>query len=263
MTKKKIIVLSGFVATIVFSSCSSDDDHSSPASQLPKMPNVSLNYRASTQAVTLARDVESEGAVVSKKKGVSWINNLHLAGNVIHFDVEENWNTTSGHRFDTLEVSVKGTVIGTICVTQARNPFSSTRLPWATNDALYIYEPISSFELGGLELTKRVYNLEKTTKGKDSYKNYPAFAFCIEMNHDPENNMEWYLPSLSELESYANGDSFSGTPLARHNYWWSSTDDGYNGGAYNLYSGSIASRGAVSKYDQWWVVAFRNRRIEE
>ncbi len=35
----------------------------------------------------------------------------------------------------------------------------------------------------------------ETTNGNDSYRNYPAFAFCIVMNHDPENNMEWYLPS--------------------------------------------------------------------
>ena len=68
-------------------------------------------------------------------------------------------------------------------------------------------------------MTKLVYNLEKTTGGKDSYRNYPAFASCIEMNHDPENNMELYLPSDNEMRSYAIGQSFSGTPLARHNNW--------------------------------------------
>lgn len=83
--------------------------------------------------------------------------------------------------------------------------------------------------------------------GKDSYKNYPAFAYCIEMNHDPENNMEWHLPSLHEMGKYANGQSYEGTPFDKHNYWWSASENSLNGNAFSLYAGSTASRGAESK----------------
>lgn len=185
-----------------------------------------------------------------------------MSGKIISFDVEENTGTSSGHRFDTLVVAVNGIRIGTICVTQSRNPFSDNRLVWANANALYRKEPLNSSDLSGLEKTKLVYNLEKTTGGKDSYKNYPAFAFCIEMNHDPENNMEWYLPSEDEIRSYDHAQSYSGTPIARHNYWWSSSEDS-EGNAFNVYSGSIATRGAVYKGQDWWVVAFKNGKIEE
>ena len=236
-------------------SCGGDDEErgsTTKVTPLPQMNNVSLSYRASVETVTLPRDVQAEGATVSLKKGVSWINNIQLSGKIISCDVEENTGTSSGHRFDTLVVAVNGIRIGTICVTQSRNPFSDTRLVWANSKALYRDKPLSSANLGssnfgGLEMTKMIYNLEKTTGGKDSYKNYPAFAFCIEMNHDPENNMEWYLPSEDELRSYDHGQS--------------STED--HEGAINVYSGSTASRGPVSKSQDWWVVAFRNGKIEE
>ncbi len=141
---------------------------------------------------------------------------------------------------------------------------SYPRLVWANANAMYRNTPLATSDyLSGLEMTKLVYNLEKTTSGKDSYRNYPAFAFCIEMNHDPENNMEWYLPSEDVMRTYAHGQSYSGTPLVKHNYWWTSTENTLNGNAFNLYSGSIASRGAVSKSEDWWVVAFRNGKIEE
>lgn len=248
-------------------SCGGDDEESGGSASikvtpLPQMSNVSLSYRASAETVTLARDVEAEGGTVSLKKGVSWINNIHLSGKVLSFDVEENTGISSGHRFDTLVVAVNRTRIGTICVTQARNPFSESRLVWANANALYRKEPLNSSNLSGLEKTKLVYNLEKTTGGKDSYKNYPAFAFCIEMNHDPENKIEWYLPSEDEIRSYDHAQSYSGTPIARHNYWWSSSEDS-EGNAFNVYSGSVATRGAVYKGQDWWVVAFRNGKIEE
>lgn len=253
-----------FLSTGICTSCSSsDEDNNSQAKPLSSIDNVSLNYRSSVETVTLSRDVESEGAVVKLKKGVSWINNIRLSGNKILFDVEENTTTTSGHRFDTICVAVKGQIIGSVCVTQARNPFSDTRLAWANSNAMYLNKALSDKDLSGLEMTKLVYNLEKTTGGKDSYKNYPAFAFCIEMNHDPEHNMEWYLPSEDEIRSYAESQSYKGTPIARHNYWWSSTENQFNGSAFNVYSGSVASRGSVSKAGEWWVVAYRNGKIEE
>ena len=259
------------LASVLAVSCGGgDDDEDRPGSSvstkvepLSPMSDVSLGYRATSQEVTLSRDVQSEGAVVTLKKGVSWINNLHLSGKAITFDVEENTTVSTGHRFDTLVVSVKGTTIGTVCVTQARNPFSDTPLVWSNVGAAYRNAPMGTHGLSGLEATKLVYNLEKTTGGKDTYKNYPAFAFCIEMNHDPEHHMEWYLPSVDEMRSYAHGQSYSGTPVARHNYWWTSTENHLNGNAYNLFSGSTASRGAVPKAEEWWVVAFRNGKIEE
>lgn len=267
MSKKNLLVSSLIATTLAFSLVSCGDDEDSfndiKAAQLPKMDNISLNYHATSKTVILDRDVESEGAAISLKKGVSWINNIHLSGKILSFDVEENTMTTIGHRFDTIIVSLKGIRIGSICVTQARNPFSGSRLVWANSDALYRNAPLSNSDLDGWEMTKLVYNLEKTTGGKDSYKNYPAFAYCIEMNHDPDNNMEWYLPSENEIRSYANAQSYAGTPIAKHNYWWSSSENHLDGNAYNVYSGSIASRGAVSKSQDWWVVAFRNGKIEE
>lgn len=252
-----------FIGIHTSCSSSSDDDVGSQVKPLASIDNVSLNYHSSAEAVTLSRDVETEGAVVKLKKGVSWINNIRLSGNKILFDVEENTTTTSGHRFDTICVAVKGQVIGTACVTQARNPFSDSRLAWANSNAMYQNQALSDKDLSGLEMTKLVYNLEKATGGRDSYKNYPAFAFCIEMNHDPEHNMEWYLPSEDEIRSYAQSQSYKGTPIARHNYWWSSSENHYSGSAFNVYSGSVASRGSVSKAGEWWVVAYRNGKIEE
>ena len=162
---------------------------------MASIDDVSLNYKPSSESVSLSRDVEVEGAVVKLKKGVSWINNVRLSGNKILFDVEENTTTQKGHRFDTICVVAKGQIIGKVCVSQARNPFSGSRLAWDNSKALYQEKALSDKDLSGLEMTKLVYNLEKTTGGKDSYKNYPAIAFCIEMNHDPEHHMEWYLPS--------------------------------------------------------------------
>ena len=58
-------------------SCGGDDEESenilSKVTPLPQMSNVSLSYRSSVETVTLARDVQAEGATVSLKRGVSWI----------------------------------------------------------------------------------------------------------------------------------------------------------------------------------------------
>ncbi len=264
---KRYLTISAAVSLLLaFTSCSSSDKDElteTKVKQLQTLDNISLNYNSSRECVDLGRDVESEGATVTLKKGASWINNIQLSGNMLSFDVEENSNISTGHRFDTILVAINGIRIGSVCVTQARNPFSTTRLVWANSNAMYRNSALSNTELSGLEMTRKIYSLEKTTGGKDSYKNYPAFAFCIEMNIDPENNMEWYLPSEDEIRSYAHGQSYSGTPIAKHNYWWSSSENHINGKAYNVSSTTIASRGAVSKSEDWWVVAFRNGKIEE
>lgn len=251
---------------IVFVSCSSDDNDSDVnlAPQLPKLKNVSLNYHHSEQNVSLPFDIEAKGCSVYLKYSSYWITKLKLSGRTISFNVLENGDIEIGHRFDTLVISnSKGGRIGSICVTQARRPISMKRLVWAMADAMYKNKALCKSDMSGLEITKAIYNLSKTTNGKDSYKNYPAFAYCIEMNHDPENNMEWHLPSEDEIRVCANGQSYKGTPFYQHNYWWSASENSLTGDAFNIHSESTASRGAVSKSGDWWVMAFRNGKMEE
>ena len=254
----------------MFASCSTDENNKSividppvEIDSLPHIDNVSLNYHNSEQIIELARNIEEEGASISLKDNSYWISKLKLNGNKITFTALENQDIELGHRYDTILISVNGIRIGTICVSQARKPISAERLVWATSKAMYRNKALCESEMSGLEITKAIYNLEKTTNGKDSYKNYPAFAYCIEMNHDPENNMEWHLPSLYEMKVYAKGQSYDGTPFEEHNYWWSATENSLKGDAFNLYSVSTVSRGSVSKGGDWWVMAFKNGKMEE
>lgn len=250
---------------IVLCGCSKSNDPAPTEKQvlaLPKMENISLNYHPSEQQISLARDVQSEGATVTLKDKAYWITKLTLNKSTITFNVLENTETESGHRFDTILISHKGIRIGSICVSQARKNISPTRLIWASPSATYLNKAISTQGMSGQEITKAIYNLSKTTNGKDSYKNYPAFAFCIEMNHDPENNMEWYLPTKEEVRKHSIAQSYNGTPLQQHNYWWTSSENTLNGNAYSVYSQSIASRGAENKSTDWWVIAFRNGKME-
>lgn len=140
-----------FSACFLFSCSSSSDEETTPSSKpLAAIDDVSLSYKPSTESVTLSRDAEAEGAIVKLKKGVSWINNVHLSGNKIFFDVEENTTIMEGHRFDTICVVVNGQIIGKVCVSQARNPFSEKRLAWATSQALYQEKALSDKKLSGL-----------------------------------------------------------------------------------------------------------------
>lgn len=230
---------------------------------LPEMKNISLNYHSSEQTIQLVRDVEKEGAIVFLKDDSYWISKLKLNGNTITFTALENQDVEQGHRYDTIVISINNERKGTICVSQARKPISPERLQWAVSNAMYRNKALCESGLSGQEITQAIYNLEKTTNGQDSYKNYPAFAYCIEMNHDPENNMEWHLPSLSEMKVYAKGQSYDGTPFEKHNYWWSATENSLRGDAFNLYSVTTASRGSVDKGGDWWVMAFRDGKMEE
>lgn len=87
--------------------------------------------------ITLARDVESEGAIVSLKDNSYWISKLNLSGSTLSFNILENTEVERGHRFDTIIISNKGVKIGSICVSQARKPISTTRLVWAISSAMY------------------------------------------------------------------------------------------------------------------------------
>ena len=274
---KKILFLVITALSFGVVSCSEDDitseneeitddgntDEEVEIKELPKMDNVSLDYHPSEQIINLPRDVESEGASISLKYDSYWITQLELKGDAISFKALENTENETGHRFDTIFISNQGVNIGSICVSQARRPISPTRLVWAVSSAIYRNKALGDLSWSGQEMTKAIYNLEKTTNGKDSYKNYPAFAYCIEMNHDPENNMEWHLPSFYEMREYANGQSYEGTPFDKHNYWWSASENDLNGNAFSLYAGSTASRGAESKGKDWWVMAFRNGEMCE
>lgn len=255
----------------IFTSCSTDENNQSlevdppiEINPLPHIDNISLNYHNSEQTIELSRNIEEEGASLSLKDNSYWISKLKLNGNKITFTALENQDIELGHRYDTILISVNGTRIGTICVSQARKPISPERLVWAVSDAMYRHSALCESKLSGQEITKAIYNLEKTTNGKDSYKNYPAFAYCIEMNHDPENNMEWHLPSEREMRAYSiSSQSYEGTPIIQHNYWWTASENSIDGNAYNIYSKSVVTRGAVDKGGDWWVMAFRNGKIEE
>lgn len=264
---KKILFLGLVILSMVYISCSDDkkmEDHDDlKIQELPKLDNVSLDYHSSEQMITLARDVESEGAIVSLKDNSYWISKLNLSGSTLSFNILENTEVERGHRFDTIIISNKGVKIGSICVSQARKPISTKRLVWAISSAMYRNDALCKSDMSGQEITKAIYNLSKTTNGKDSYKNYPAFAYCIEMNHDPEKNMEWHLPSLTEMRGYANAQSYEGTPIIQHNYWWTATENSLRGDAFSLYSKSVASRGSVSKGQDWWIMAFRNGEMIE
>lgn len=254
-----------FALTICLASCSKEDGNltTEQIKPLPQLDNISLNYHNSDQEIELTRDIEKEGAILTVKDDSYWISKLKLNGNKITFTALENQDIEVGHRFDTILISINDVRIGSICVSQARKPISPERLQWAVSNAMYRHKALCESGLSGKEITQAIYDLEKTTNGQDSYKNYPAFAYCIEMNHDPENNMEWHLPSLDEMRVYAQGQSYINTPLVKHNYWWSATENSLNGNAYNLYSESTASRGAVDKGGDWWVMAFRNGKMEE
>lgn len=263
--KKFLLYLSAM--GVIFPACSTDENSENEENiiitPLPAIENISLNCHNSEQTVKLSRNVEEEGATISLKDDSYWISKLKLNGDEVTFTALENPEIEKGHRYDTIIIDIKGQRIGTICVSQARKPESPERLVWAVSNAMYRHSALCESGLSGQEITKAIYNLEKITNGQDSYKNYPAFAYCIEMNHDPENNMEWHLPSLDEMRAYAQAQSYINTPLGKHNYWWSATENSLNGNAYNLYSESTASRGAVDKGGDWWVMAFRNGKMEE
>ena len=190
------------------------------AMPLDIVPNVSLDSNPVYKEVTLSRNVETEGALLVLKNNSYWIKNLKLSNNIVSFNVEENNDINTGHRFDTIEVLVGNNRIGTICVTQARNRKSINKLNWCNIQASHYGLRIPSNLTSGKEITEYIYNIEKTTNGEDSYHNYPAFEFVIEMNHDPENNMEWHLGCGSEIPDMRFYSQFS------DDFYWQANDLG-------------------------------------
>lgn len=223
---------------------------------LPKMNNISLSYRG--QYATAEIPIEDvSGISVETKYNSHWISQLELIDNNITFYAIENNERDRGYRQDTIFIYKNSIKIGNICVVQARNCISSEPLEWATEDAVYYKKRIGGLNYSGQEITRMIYELDKTTGGKDHYKNYPAFAYCIEMNIDPENNLEWHLPDISQMENYrGNRQDYLDTPYAAQTNWWSASDS--DDSAWWLYSKSIATRGPNPKFKEYYVMAFRN-----
>lgn len=223
---------------------------------LPKMNNISLSYRG--QYATAEIPIEDvSGISVETKYNSHWISQLELIDNNITFYAIENNERDRGYRQDTIFIYKNSIKIGNICVVQARNCISSEPLEWATEDAIYYKEGIDGLKYSGQEITRMIYELEETTGGKDNYKNYPAFAYCIEMNIDPKNNLEWHLPDIEQMENCrGNRQDYLDTPFAEHTNWWSASDS--DDSAWWLYSKSIASRGPNPKFKEYYVMAFRN-----
>ena len=255
---KRVLASILCIASIALISCTSKIDDGTgnggkeeqkvQPKQLGTINNVSLDSNPSHQEVTLPRNVESEGATVKALDNASWIKHISISGNKLSFDVEENPYVTTGHRFDTLAIFVSDTKIGTICVTQARSRKGAEKLAWCTSNATY-YEAETP-NVSGKELTKLIYNLEKTTNGADSYKNYRAFAYCIEMNHDPDKDMEWHLPTEDEVGDIRGDDRFT------DGYYWTaeSLRNTTSARVFKTNSGSTTRK----KTEKNLVYAFRN-----
>ena len=247
------------VFAIIISSCKKDDLKSEEPKvvQLEKIAPVSIDSKSHSETITLSRDVQKEGAAIILKDKSFWISNLKLNSNKLSFDVLENIYYDKGFRFDTILITVKDIIIGKITVVQARNRNSDKRCVWANLNANYINKTIAPNISSGLDLTKYVYNLGKTTNGVDNYKNYPAFAYCIDMNKDPANNMEWYLPSLAEMQDVQNRYNYHFFSL--HVYWWTASDYGSNVFPFSETNGTTL----FSKSEDYWIYAFRTGSKEQ
>lgn len=197
-----------------------EDNNTNNPIPIEIVPNVSLDSNPIYKEVELSRNVESEGATLALVNNSFWIKNLRLTNNIVSFNVDENNDIYTGHRFDTIEILIGNARIGSICVTQARNRKSLNKLNWCTIQASHFGHRIPSNLTTGKEITEYIYNLERTTNGADSYHNYPAFEYVIEMNHDPEKNMEWHLGCGSEIPDMRFYSQFA------DDYYWQADDLG-------------------------------------
>lgn len=175
-------------------------DPPAPLLALDTIAPVSLGYEAANEVkVSVSKIIERSDISVTADD--SWVRDISVKEQTISFMVSENPERTRGYRYLNILIKQEGKEIGRCKVYQSRRPISEEKLAFATEKASNNLSDYFSDieERDGLEMTKFVYNLEKTTGGKDNYKNYPAFAFCIDMNYDPENNMEWFLPSQNDV----------------------------------------------------------------
>ena len=102
---------------------------------------------------------------------------------------------------------------------------SSNGLDWSYEDEILIK---AKHETDGL------LNLAKVSRRKDWRKNYPAFAWCVDLGDS------WYLPAIGELQSlFAAYDTvnktvvaYGGDRLYKDEEYWSSTEFSKKVGAY-------------------------------
>ena len=235
-------------ALFLFVSCGDGNDPKpTPPSKLGEIAPVSLSSKSSIPEVTVSRSLKDP----TFKNDDFWIKNIDSAGNKVTFEVIENNYYEKGFRGSKIDIYEGSTKIGEIPVYQARPATSNTTLQWCNNKAIYREEILFKDNMTALDAIKFVYNLEKTTGGKDSYKNYPAFAYCIEMNYDPENNMEWYLP---EVLTVLGREKFD-----KYDYYWSCEDLYFEYAFTNTNKYVIKSYPKSSKY---WVRAFNSKNPE-
>lgn len=219
MVMKKVLFI--FMTAIFFVGCSgTENEEVGKIISLNKIDDISLDYNAYSQTIIVSRNIENCKYYI---KGNSfWLSNVEIKDNKISFDVLENIYYQKGYRSDSIIITEKDNKIGSIAVFQARNPYSPTKLAWCTDNATYKNKGIDG-NLTGKQVTEFICNISKTTSGKDSYKNYPAIAYCIEMNHDL-NNIEWYLPSPSEMMKILANKGFE---FFKFNNFWSSENFNY------------------------------------
>lgn len=229
-----------------------NQEQQQPVEQLGDIASVSLDSKAQSASVTLSRDVSSENVSLSTKDNAYWIKNLKANGNTISFNVEENPNVSTGHRFDTVIINVGNQTIGKFCVSQARTRKSTNKLAWANSSAKYSQQRLPT-DMTGKELTEFIYRLEQTTNGEDSYHNYPAFEYVIEMNHDPANNMEWHLGTNDEIPDMRLYSQFA------DGYYWQADDQNGTYARVFKYNTGATSR---LKTEINYVYAMRNGSMD-
>ena len=115
---------------------------------------------------------------------------------------------------------------------------SSNGLVWSYEDEILIK---AKHETEGL------LNLTKVSRRRDWRKNYPAFAWCVDLG------VSWYLPAISELQRlFAAYDTvnktvvaYGGERLYKDEEYWSSTEFSKKVGAYCTAYAYHKEKGAI------------------
>lgn len=198
-------ILFSIMVTLVIAGCSKSGDEKqnedNTTINIEKPNDISASYDSEEYTVLLSENLIGVAEAKIHDYNSDFIRNVKLSGNKISFWLEENSNTNRGYREGQIDIIVNGTCIQSFKVYQARNSECSEALQWCNDKGTFTTNDLLDFsKKTGKEITEYIYNLEKTTNGTDTYKNYPAFAYCIEMNHDLP-NIEWYLPTKNEMEN--------------------------------------------------------------
>lgn len=242
-----------------------DDGSSNTTIVLNPIADVCVDYPSESTTISVSQNIENKDITVIPDD--TWVRNFKITGNTISFDVLENTERTRGYRSLKVKLMQNDKEIGIYSVFQTRRPTSEGTMIFANSNATT--SPLIPVNItNGLDATKYVYNLEKTTSGRDSYKNYPAFAFCIEMNHDPENNMEWFLPSNDEItegKPYYNDfkklyDNLDATLVGRPYFWGSLGGGTQTAIAYQLSQNGVQFVGMNAYSNKsYYVIALKKK----